>query len=264
MNARFPIMTAATIVLLAALRSEPASAKAPQPDLLVEITTTVNSDGSGTVDYRVDLSQSMMNLLKSAPGFASDGMCDSYFQFLTGSWEKDQTQMGGAVTCTAAASFADLQALIALAEANFPGAHFVRLEITGGHFYYDLAPNVSGSEFTGTVGENLPFEIQASWILNVPGDVVSSNADTVLGTKLTWDLLKLNSSSHITAESTVGGSGGWATDPTMIVLGIVALLGCCFLFLILAGVAAFFILRRKNPPPRGIDLRRRGQTDFFL
>jgi hypothetical protein len=73
--------------------------------------------------------------------------------------------------------------------------------------------------------------------------MVDSNADTTSGRTLTWNVLALDPSAHITAESRIGGLLGM--DPVVMVVAAVLLLGCCGVVVLIAGVAGFFLLRKK-------------------
>ncbi len=242
----FPLLVAFSL-LLCAFTVSPAPGSDEKPSMNVEMTTVIASDGSGTLEYKVTLSKEMMALLKSTPGFEETGMCDSLFQYAYSGWEQSEKNVDGALSCSAENKFADLVELKSLIESDFSGSSFERLEIKSGTLYYDLAPNISGSDYSSEYGTDLPFDISATWILKVPGDVVSTNADKTSGQTLTWDLMSLTTSSHIRAECKLGG-GAFGSDSTLIVVGVILLMGCCCVVVLIAGGAAFFFLRRKKAP----------------
>jgi hypothetical protein len=150
---------------------------------------------------------------------------------------KQEDQSGGGAVCLSHQTFADLNELRSLT-GEFSGATFERLEITGGHFYYNL---VSNSDNETALGPMSPITVAAYWVLKVPGEVVSTNAGKTDGLVLTWDMTKAGAGSHFSAESKLGGG----LDPALIIAGIVLLMCCCLVILI-AGAAAFFFLRRKK------------------
>ena len=215
--------------------------------MAVRIVTDFKSDGSGGLSFEVELSKEMMALLKSAPGFDSSSGCKTFFQSTYDKWEMSEKENDGALTCTASATFTDLDEYKTLVVGEYGSASFTRLEITGGHLYYDLIPGIAGSSLLGEAGSAAGFDVTASWILNMPGEIVDSNASETSGQTLTWNLLEMNASSHIRAESKTGG-GALGLDPTVMTLAVIGLLGCCCLILLIAAVAAFFILRKRNNP----------------
>jgi hypothetical protein len=245
-----PVLLAALSFLLCAFTVSAAPGTDQKSTLSVDITTSVKPDGSGTMEYKVNLSKDLIALLKSYPGFATEGLCASFFEVLSSDWDQSERESDGAITCWADTTFEELKALEGLVKTFSSGAHFTRLEIAGGHFYYDLAPNLGASELTSGLGA-LSIDLQASWIVVMPGEVVASNADETSGTTLTWDLTKLNSSSHLTAESTLSGGGLFGMDPTLTILAVIGVLGCCCLVVVIAGVAAFILLRSRKTPAAG-------------
>jgi hypothetical protein len=153
-----------------------------------------------------------------------------------------EEDLGDKIRCHYSRSFGDLEELKTQTVKVFSSAHFSRLEITGGHLFYDLAWNTDVS-YQST--EDAPFTLQFLWILKMPGDVVSTNASQTSGRTLTWNLMTLNRSSHIQAESTLSSSI-LGIDPILAALGAFVLLGCCCVLLLAAGGAGFFLIRRKS------------------
>jgi hypothetical protein len=238
-------LLAALSILLCAFSILPAPKAKEDMSMTLRFTTDITSDGSGTLGFEIDLSKEMMSLLKSSPGFSADSTCSTYFESGYDDWETKQEEHDGALTCSAKSAFEDLDELKSLVEGEGFNAKFDRLEIKDGHLYYDLTPNMTGSSIFGEAGSEMPFKIEAYWIVNMPGEVVETNADETSGQTLKWNLMKMNAASHFRAESKLGGGG---LDPTLTVIGVIALLGCCCVVVLIAAGAAFFFLRRKNQP----------------
>jgi len=231
-------------ILLFAFSAAPARADA---DLAINVTTTVKADGSGTLDAEVSFSKNAVDWLLTLgmPGFSVDSMCSGFVMGENQSiaW-KQESQPGGGTVCSSQATFANLEELKSLTGEYLSQATFTRLEITGGHFYYDLASNSEGATNFGPMS---PITVGGSWILKVPGDLLDSNADKVNGLVLTWDLTKVAAGTHFRAESKLGGG----LDPTVVIVGGILLLGCCCLVILIAGGAAFFFLRRRKASAAG-------------
>jgi hypothetical protein len=238
----YPVLAILSILLCAFSISPKMEEK---PDIVIQITTEVGSDGSGEMKFEIIFSKEVLGVLKGLPGFPQDQICGQFNLNLQGGEEWIEQETDGALTCLATLPFADLDELEALTNDQFSGAHFDRLEIADGHFYYDLAANWTTAY---DMGDLLPFGIEAWWIVKVPGDVVETNADKTSGRALTWNMLTMNQSSQLQAESKIGG-GFLGIDPTLTVVGGVLLLGCCCVVLLIAAGAAFFFLRRKGNPP---------------
>jgi hypothetical protein len=231
-------------LLLPAFSAAPA--RAGEADLAIRITTTMNASGSGTVDAQISISKTAVDWFQSMgmPAAAVNSMCSGIVvdadQSIT--WKQEGQPSGGTI-CTAQIPFADLDELKSLSANLFTGGSFTRLEITGGRFYYDLE---AITDYQSVAGPMAMITISADWILKVPGELVSSNADEVNGRVLTWDLTKVHSGNHLQAESKIGGGGLAGLDPAVTVVGILLLLGCCCVLVLIAAGAAFLILRRKN------------------
>jgi hypothetical protein len=243
-----PSLLALSSILLCAFAASPAPGRLENASMTIRFITNFGEEGSGSLSYELELSKELMIVMKTLSDVEPDAICDTIFEYAYEDWERTQQETDGALTCEAHNTFADLDELESLIEGDFGGATFSRLEIADGHLYYDLAPHVQGSTFEGAFGNEINVDVMAYWILKMPGEVVDSNADTASGKTLTWDLLKLNSSSHIRAESKLGGSGFLGLDPALTILGGIGLMGCCCVALLIAGGALFFFLRRKNNP----------------
>jgi hypothetical protein len=188
------------------------------------------------------LPKEVLAILKSVPNFTQSQICSGINGNLEGASKWTQTEVDGGINCLSSKPFANLDELISVTNQAVSSASFDRLEITGGHFYYDLSATV-GSSFTPDA--NLPFGVEAWWIVEMPGNVVSTNADVKSGHTLKWNLLTAKGATNFTAESTIG-STILGIDSTLAVLGTLCALACCCVVLLIAGVLVFVLIRRRN------------------
>jgi len=238
------LLIAALSFLLCAFSVPPQSGLQEKPAISIHITSTVESDGSGTFAVEIILANNVMALLKGLPSFPEGKICNEFDLGLEGFSEWTEEERDGSLTCEASKPFADLEGLKAITEQAFDGGSYERLEIKGGRFYYDLAANIDSSLAWET---GMPFDIEAWWVVVVPGEVMETNADKTSGRTLTWNLMTMNSASHMRAESKIS-AGAAELDPTLLAVGAVILLVCCCAVILIAAGAGFFFLRRKNPP----------------
>src|SRR4030042_1106564 len=194
-------------ILMCAFAAPPARAVEENPSMKAQFITEITADGSGSMAYENELSSEMVILLKTFSDMETSKICESLLEYTYGDWEQSQKESNGDVTCSAKKTFKDLDGLESLIDDEFSGADFDRLEIKDDKLYYDLAPHMEGTSFEGIFGDEVNIDIEANWILKVPGEVVSTNADTTSGRTLTWNLLKMDYSSHIRAESKLSGGG---------------------------------------------------------
>jgi hypothetical protein len=241
------LFTALALVslLVCAFSAAPAPASDADPSMGVRITSDFSSDGSGTTSVEITLSQEFMSLIKTFSANDDAYTCRTFFESAYDDWETTEKDSDGALICTAETAFEDLDAYKRLVVGGFSSASFTRLEIDGGHLYYDLTPNMAGSSVLGELESGSGFDVEAYWILKMPGEIVDTNADEKVGQTLTWNILEMNAASHIRAECKTGGGGVLGLDPALPILSVIGLLGCCCLVLLIAGGAAFFFLRRK-------------------
>ncbi|MBN2085310.1 MAG: hypothetical protein JW748_08780 [Anaerolineales bacterium] len=242
-NIRFSMLALASI-LLSGFSMAPAPAAMKDPSLGVQIISDFNSSGSGKLSFEIEMSQEFMTLMKSFGASDDDFTCDTFFESSYDDWEMTEKNRDGALLCTAVTSFEDLDGYEDLIVDDFSGASFSRLEIEDGRFYYDLDPNITGSSAFGEVEEGMGFDIEMYWVLKMPGEVVETNADEKNGQTLKWNILELNSSAHIRAESKIGGT----LDPTLMIVAAIGLLCCCGFLVVIAAVVLFLVLRKKNNP----------------
>jgi hypothetical protein len=238
----FSTLLAAFSILLCAFSVAPRPGSQAKPSITMQITSMVGSGGAGTFKLEVILSKEVMAVLKSLPNFPETKVCSQFNANLPGVSGWTEKAQDGGLTCTASAPFADLDGLRSITKQEFSTGSFDRLEIAGGHFYYDFAPNI-GSSFTWDA--NLPFGVDAWWIVEVPGSVVSTNADVKSGRTLKWNMMTMNGSTHIRAESTLS-STVLGIDSSLAVIGTLCLLACCCVIILIAGGLGIFLIRRKK------------------
>lgn len=238
----FSTLLAAFSFLLCAFAVFPRPDSQAKPSITMQITSVVSSGGSGTFKLEVILSKEVIVLLKSLPNFPESKVCSEFNTNLQGVSGWTETQQNGGLTCTASTPFTDLDGLRSITQQALSNGSFNRLEMTGGHFYYDFAPNI-GSSFNSDA--NMPFGVDAWWIVEVPGTVVSTNADVKSGRTLKWNLMTMNGSTHIRAESTLSSSV-LGIDSTLAVIATLCLLACCCVIILIAGGLGIFLIRRKK------------------
>jgi len=238
----FSTLLAAFSILLCAFSVSPLPGTQAKPTITIQITSVVGSGGDGTFKIEVILSKEVIALLKSLPNFPETKVCSEFNVNLQGVSGWTETNQDGGLTCTASTPFTDLDGLRSITKQVFSNGSFDRLEIAGGHFYYDFAPNI-GSSFTWDA--NMPFGLDAWWIVEVPGNVVSTNADAKSGRTLKWNLMTMNDSTRIRAESTLS-STGLGIDSTLAVIGTLCLLVCCCVIILIIGGLGIFLIRRKK------------------
>jgi hypothetical protein len=239
---RYPIvfLLAVCSLLLTSFSAAPPPVVEEEPAMVIRITTTVNADESGTFKLEIVLTKELLGMLRSFPEMAQAGVCDDFSTGIEDFPAMTESESDGSITCSAYKPFDDLEGLRAITEDSFDAGTFQQLEIDGGRFYYDLAANIDYA-FTWETG--MPFGMEAWWIVRIPGDVVDTNADTVSGHTLSWDLTTMNSTSHMRVESKIGGGG--ELDPTLLAAGGILSLGCCCAVVLIAAAAGFILVRKK-------------------
>jgi hypothetical protein len=228
--------------LLAAFSIPPRPASAQKPVITQEITSQIHSDGSGTFSMDITFDKNAIALFQSDLSNSGANICDTFKLVSVAGLEWTEEKVADGTRCHGSRPFQNLDGLKSLTENALSPASFQRLEIANGHLYYDLP---LGIDFSSESTANNAYVIHVNFILEMPGDIVSTNATKTSGRTLTWDLTTLNRSSHIQAESKLGGSV-LEMDSTLAVIGVLILLGCCCVLLLAAGGVGFFLTRRKS------------------
>jgi hypothetical protein len=246
MNKRlFVPWLAAAFLLSSAFAVYPTGRNGEEPSISAKFITSISADGSGSVTEEILISKAALDWIRSqgAVNIPEDQECSTFLLGLEElvSWNREK--IGDDTLCMAKQPFADLGGLRTLMSKFYQTSSFERLEISGGRLYYNLVWPV---ESAGESDAAVPLTSEAYWILVLPGDAVSTNADTTEGRTLTWDISHLTTTTHFTAESRIGGDSP-DLEPAWIVAGGAVLLLCCVL--LSAGAAALFFLIRRNRPP---------------
>jgi hypothetical protein len=111
MNKRLVVpLFAAFSFLLCGFSIPPAPAGEGDASITFTVTSAFSTDGSGDMSVEVALSQGMIIMLKSYPGFNEDTICASFMESSYDDWEGSEQKTDGAVTCIEETAFADLEA----------------------------------------------------------------------------------------------------------------------------------------------------------
>lgn len=115
------------------------------------------------------------------------------------------------------------------------------ISLADGQLTYDITLDLGGDS-------SAPMGAEMTWVVTMPGNIIENNATEQNGNTLTWKLLG-GQVNNIRAVSEVGwpGLGG---DTLWYILGGGAFLClCCFVPLVIGGVAFFLVRRNKKTPP---------------
>jgi hypothetical protein len=224
-------------LLLCGFTIRPPAPKAEDLSMAMRYTTTVKSDGSGSIEADVSMSKDLVDLIEGQGG--TQISCSLLSETTTLDL-KDKSQ-GGNLHCVGTIDFSNLDELIDLTEHEL-NASVNRIEIKDKHFNYDVRTSGGFSSTESTI------KTEALWILVLPGTPGENNADTVSGRTLTWDLSKTTSSTHLAAECAISSGGFLGMDTTTMMIAAMALLSCCCILVLVIAVVAFVLMRRKKSP----------------
>jgi hypothetical protein len=236
MKKHTPILFIAILsLLLSGFTLRPSAPKAEDYNMSFHFTTTVKSNGSGTVEVEIIVSKDLVDLLNS--GSSNNIDCGAF----TFTFDLSDKSQGGNLHCAGTEEFADMDELINITE-NKLNATVGRIEIKDKHFYYDIRTG------GGVSSSSSQINVEALWILVLPGTPGDNNADTVSGHTLTWDLSKTSSSTHLTAECALGGGGFLGMDTTTMMIVAAVMMSCCCVLLLIVAAVVFLVMRRKKTP----------------
>jgi hypothetical protein len=229
-------------LMLSAFRPPEQPRPDPNAKILFEFLTIINSDGSAEFKYILKISQAEIKELRGTSGFSETKICQNLTDQLEGNIGVfTQEPHGDTIWCVMSKNFDDLDALQTQLKDDFPRLSIRRLEIKSGTFYLDL----SWSKFPCTTTDSSLFSCE--WAVDMPGKAGDNNATRVEGTTLTWDMSVSSAPYHFTAQSAVG-SGFLGMDPTVIAVLMFLMCGCCLVVILIGGgIAAYLILRKRNP-----------------
>jgi len=158
-------------------------------------TTAIKPGGSG--DFRTEVgfsAEERQNMEKQNPSSAQD-FCNAQASH-PGNITVTEEKRGDETWCVTTASFENLDQLRQL-YLQRKGIQINRLEISGGTFYYDVSIDTSSrdSNFSGFTS--------MTWVLVLPDQPITQNADEVEGNMLTWHLAPLSGVRNLNAESKI-------------------------------------------------------------
>ncbi len=217
----------------------------------VEQGFELKADGSGEAVMIVGFDQELQDMI------ASSGAPDPFAAMTADvppGWTSEEWTQGEFKGFRATAAFSDVAALQSLVDSDFSGEDglfesFSIVELDGGYRVdgvlsgESLEQNLQGAEgfdFSATADEMVGSFFEASIAIDLPGKVVSHNADEVLsGGTLVWNVGVADAGGVIRAESMPGGA-----LPVLPLAGAAAAVA--------ALVAGFVVWSRRRPPTNPI------------
>ncbi|MFO7585685.1 MAG: hypothetical protein R6W69_13240 [Anaerolineales bacterium] len=204
----------------------------------VNFITDINSDGSGMYVQEIGLPTEDLDGF----GMNADEFCEEMEEDAPpGTTARKETRNENETWCIFETKFASLDELKTVyAETE---TRINDISIVDGTLTYDISLDFSGEESVPGMSIN--------WIVKMPGTVIENNATEQSGNTLTWKAA-MGKENNIRAVSQVGGglaSGfNFDFDGNPLGVGIAAVLFlclCCFVPLVIGGVA-FFLIRKKK------------------
>lgn len=208
----------------------------------VNFITDIKSDGSGTYTQELGFTKdeaSMAGLGSEGSGeeFCTNANAQSGGSELPPGTTVSQEERGdGETWCIFETPFTSLDNLRKVYATS--DLQINELNLTEGKAVYDVSLDMSGE------GSNVPMG-DIYWIVTMPGSISDHNATEVKGNTLKWKL-SMGQKHTMRAESNVGGFNLGGDTLWYALGGVVFLCLCCFVPLVLAGVAFFLIRRKKN------------------
>lgn len=157
----------------------------------LDLTTTINSNGSGELQTGVGFSAEERATLEKQFNNSQD-FCNT--AQTPENVSVTEEQRGGETWCVTTTRFKNLDELRTLYEQQ-KGLTINRLEISDGKFYYDVDIDTlsEGSSFAALT--------EITWSVVLPGAPISHNADQVNGNTLTWTPAPKSGVVNLQAES---------------------------------------------------------------
>ena len=211
----------------------------------INTITEINPNGSGIYKFEMGLTAEDQTALADFGSTIDDFCSDMGEDMPVGATFYKETRNETETWCIFEVQF---QSLAQLEEAyNETDTRINRLEFSDGKFFYDLTIDMSGD------AETEGMDIEMFWIVKMPGKVLENNASQQSDTTLTWQL-KPGQENNIYAISEEKSGFGPSFDidfgdGSPIIAGVVGVLFlclCCFIPLVLGGVAFFLIRKKKN------------------
>jgi len=204
----------------------------------INLKTVINEDGSGLFTYEYSFTEEDISSLSSMGYNSIEDFCQDMASDMPSNTVMSIEESDNDTYCILSAPFATFQEL----ETNYESSDGVvvnRLEIVDNMLYYDISAD------TGT-GELSDSGVGTNWILVLPGNIQSHNADTQDGNELTW-VLGVNTNLRMTAVSKLGGFSlpeGWETY-LAIAIGCL----CCLIIIVVIAIVVVVVMRKRRPAP---------------
>ena len=201
----------------------------------INVITDIKSDGSGAYIQEIGLPTDELSGL----GMDAEAFCAEMGKELPPNLSaRQETRNEDEIWCIFESKFASIDELIALYSET--DTRINQIAIADGELIYDISLDMSGESSMPGMGLN------ANWIVKMPGKIIESNATEQDGSTLTWKL-EIGKENNLHAVSKTGGAGlDLGGDWIWYLLGGGAFLClCCFVPLVIGGVA-FILIRRKK------------------
>ncbi len=199
----------------------------------VNFITAIENNGSGTYVQEIGFQGDEASMAGLSAG--DESFCATQNQELPPNTSiRQETRNETETWCIYESRFESLDALKAIY--GMTDTRINDISLDDGRMTYDISLDLSGDG-------GAPMGAEISWIVKLPGTVVETNATQQDGNTLTWTLVG-GQVNDIRAVSEVGGFnlGG---NIGYILGGGAFLCLCCFVPIILAGIA-FLVLRKKK------------------
>jgi hypothetical protein len=211
----------------------------------INLNTQMDADGAGIWQIEMGLTaedqQFMSELEMSSEEFCEQTAADE----LAGEFTVTLEQRDDMDWCLIAQPFSSISELRAMYSDGNSGITVNELAITDGVLSYNVTVDLTdGGE--ADLSES-GIELSMNWLLDVPGEVISTNAHSQDGGVLIWELTP-GSTQQIQAEVDLGG-GGIAAGGNLIYLVLCCL--CLLVVVIGGGAAGYFIYRQRQSTDSG-------------
>jgi len=229
----------------------------------INTVTEINQDGSGVYKYEFGFTEEDESALAEF-GSSIDDFCEDMTDDMPdGSSFYKETRNETETWCIFETGFASLDELKDIYSTE-TDTRVNELGFSDNQFAYDVSIDLSEESDSELMGA------EVFWIVKMPGKIVESNAAEQSGNTLTWKMIP-GREMNIRAVSEVGGglfSGSGSADGddsgigfnfdfdgSPFVTGIAVVLFlclCCFVPLVIGGVA-FFLIRKKKSAESPVD-----------
>jgi len=206
----------------------------------INFITEFNNDGSGSYTQEIGLPSEEL----ASFGMSADEFCDEMAEDMPdGMSIRKETRNEKETWCIFESQFVSIDELKKLYSET--DTRINQIAIEDNKLIYDVVLDMSGDD-AGAMG----ITINANWTVKMPGKVIEHNATEQNGNTLVWKLA-VGRENNIRAVSEIGSGvsidlgDNWIIN---IVGGGLFLCLCCFVPLVIAGVAIFLIRKKKAAP----------------